>query len=182
MHVIDFSRSLIYTENARYLIKTTVVLNIEAVGLWKVASATHKDMETYTHGSFLIQPSSKTVLKYSTVHPVISHRTHRVTSMISRSDNKMFTTSSIYEVFFPRIVKYSKDYHVIQTLTIYTEGYATIQLPDTLNIQHNHFVFHPVLMDVILQVAGFIGSVYGTVGHAFICSKVTLTEVYAHVP
>ena len=89
----------------------------------------------------------------------------------------MFTTSSIYKVFFPHIVK-----HVIQTLTINTEGYVMIQLPDTLNIQHDHFVFHPVLMDVILQVADFIGSVYGTVGHAFICSKVALAEVYAHVP
>ena len=89
----------------------------------------------------------------------------------------MFTTSSIYEVFFPRIVK-----HVVQTLTINTEGYAMIQLPDTLNIQHDRFVFHPVLMDVILQVADFIGSVYGTVGHAFICSKVALAEVYARMP
>ena len=89
----------------------------------------------------------------------------------------MFTTSSIYEVFFPHIVK-----HVVQTLTINTEGYATIQLPDTLNIQHDRFVFHPVLMDVILQVADFIGSVYGTVGHVFVCSKVALAEVYARVP
>ena len=89
----------------------------------------------------------------------------------------MFTTSSIYEVFFPCIVK-----HVVQTLTINTEGYVMIQLPDTLNIQHDRFVFHPVLMDVILQVANFISSVYGTVGHAFICSKVALAEVYAHVP
>ena len=181
MHDIDFSRPLIYIEDARYPIETTVVFDTEAVGSWKVASATHEDKETHAHGSFRIQPSSNTVLKFSTVHPVISHR---VTSIVARSDNKMFTTSSIYEVFFPRIVKYSKDYHVIQTLTINadnTEGYATIQLPDTLNVQHGRFVFHPVLMDAILQVAGFIGNVYGTVGHAFICRKVALAEVTPHL-
>jgi thioesterase domain-containing protein/acyl carrier protein len=85
---------------------------------------------------------------------------------------------------FPRIVKYGKDYHVIQTLTISaddTEGYATIQLPDTLNIQHDRFVFHPVLMDAILQVAGFIGNMHGTVGDALICSKVALAEVTPHL-
>ena len=37
-------------------------------------------------------------------------------------------------------------------------------------------------MDIILQVAGFIGDVYGTVGHAFICSKVALAEVYVRMP
>ena len=145
MHDINFSQPLIYTEDVRYPIETTVILDTEAVGSWKVtkvASATHEDMETHAHGSFLIQPSSKTVLKFSTVHPVISLR---VTSIVSRSDNKMFTTSSIYEVFFPRIVKCSKDYRVVQTLRINAEGYATIQLPDTwpdtLNIQHDHLSF-----------------------------------------
>ena len=57
----------------------------------------------------------------------------------------MFTTSSIYKVFFPHIVKCSNDYHVVQMLTINAEGYATIQLPntwpDTLNIQHDHLSF-----------------------------------------
>jgi iterative type I PKS product template protein len=181
MRDIDFSRPLIYTEDSRYSIETTVVLDTETVGSWKVASATHEDMQTHAHGSFRVQPSSTTVLQFSTVHPVISHR---ITSIISRSDNKMFTTSSIYEVFFPRIVKYGKDYHVIQTLSISadnTEGYATIQLPETLNIQHDRFVFHPVLMDAILQVAGFIGNMHGAVGDAFICSKVALAEVTPHL-
>ena len=145
MHDINFSQPLIYTKDVCYPIETTVILDTEAVGSWKVtkvASATHEDMETHAHGSFLIQPSSKTILKFSTVHPVISLR---VTSIISRSDNKMFTTSSIYEVFPPHIVKCSNDYHVVQMLTINAEGYATIQLPntwpDTLNIQHDHLSF-----------------------------------------
>ncbi len=181
MHNIDFSRPLIYTEDARYPIQTTVILDTEDVGSWKVATATHEGNRTHAHGSFQVQPSSSTVLKFGTVNPIISHR---VTSVISRSDNKLFTTSSIYEVFFPRIVTYGKDYHVIQTLTISTdntEGYATIQLPDTPNFQHDRFVFHPVLMDAILQVAGFIGNMHGTVGDAFICSKVALVEVIPHL-
>ena len=145
MHDINFSQPLIYTEDVCYPIETTVILDTKAVGSWKVtkvASATHEDMETHAHGSFLIRPSSKTILKFSTVHPVISLR---VASIISRIDNKMFTTSSIYNVFFPHIVKCSNDYHVVQTLTINAEGYATIQLPntwpDTLNIQHDHLSF-----------------------------------------
>ncbi|KAF8271958.1 hypothetical protein EI94DRAFT_1796609 [Lactarius quietus] len=180
MRDIDFSWPLIYTEDAYHPIETTVILDTEDVGSWKVASATHKDM-VHAHGSFRVQPSSSTFLKFTTVYPVISHR---VTSIISRSENKIFTTSSIYEVFFPCIVTYGKDYHVIQTLTISTdntEGYATIQLPDTLSFQRDRFVFHPVLMDAILQVAGFIGNMRGTVGNAFICNKVALAEVIPHL-
>ena len=181
MRDIDFSRPLIYTEDARYPIETTVILDTENVGSWKVASAAHEDMRTHAHGSFRVRPSSSTVLTFSAVYPVISHR---VTSIMSKSDNKIFTTSNIYEIFFPRIVTYGKDYHVIQTLTISTdntEGYATIQLPDTFNFQHDRFVFHPVLMDAILQVVGFIGNMHGTVGDAFICSKVAVAEVIPHL-
>ena len=181
MRDIDFSLPLIYTEDSRYPIETTVIFDTENVGSWKVASATHQDMRTHAHGSFRIQSSSRTVLTFSTVYPVISHR---ITSIISRSDNKIFTTSSIYEIFFPRIVTYGKDYHVIQTLTISTdntEGYATIQLPDTLNFQHDRFVIHPVLTDAILQVAGFIGNMHGTVGDAFICSKMAVAEMIPHL-
>jgi iterative type I PKS product template protein len=183
MRDIDFSRPLIYTEDARYPIETTVILDTEDTGSWKVASATHEDsdMRPHAHGIFRVQPSSSTVLKFSTVYPVVSHR---VTSIISRSENKIFTTSSIYEIFFPRIVTYDKDYHVIQTLTIstdHTEGYATIQLPDTHNFQHDRFVLHPVLLDAILQVAGFIGNMYAPVGDGFICNKVAFTEVIPHL-
>ena len=181
MRGIDFSRLLTYTDDARYPIQTTVTLNSEDVGSWKVALATHEGETTHAYGSFRVQPSSSTVLKFDTVYPIISHR---VTSVISRSDSKMLTTSSIYEVIFPRIVTYGKDYHAIQTLTIITdntEGYATIQLPDTLSFQHDRFVFHPVLMDAILQVSGFIGNMLGAVGDAFICSKVALVEVVPHL-
>ena len=181
MRDIDFSRPLIYIEDARYPIETTVILDIEDIGSWKVASATHEDMRPHAHGSFRVQPSSSTAQKLSTVYPVVSHR---VTSIISTNENKIFTTSSIYEIFFPRIVTYDRDYHVIQTLTISadnTEGYATIQLPDTLSLQHDRFVLHPVLLDAILQVAGFIGNMYATVGDGFICSKVALAEVIPHL-
>ncbi|KAH9065286.1 polyketide beta-ketoacyl-synthase [Lactarius vividus] len=181
MHDIDFSRPLIYTEDARYFIQTTVTLDSEDVGSWTVATETHEGSQTHAHGSFQVRPSPSTILKFGTVSPIIAHR---VTSVISRSDNTLFTTSSIYEVFFPRIVTYGKDYHVIQTLTISadnTEGYATVQLPDTPNFQHNRFVIHPVLMDAILQVAGFVGNTHGTIGDAFICRKVALVEVIPHL-
>ncbi|KAH9041988.1 polyketide beta-ketoacyl-synthase [Lactarius pseudohatsudake] len=181
MHDIDFSRPLIYTEDARYPVQTTVILDSEDEGSWKVVTETHEGSQTHAHGSFQVRPSSSTVLKFGTVNPIISHR---VTSVISRSDNKLFTTSSIYEVFFPPVVTYGKDYHVIQTLTISTdntEGYATVQLLDTPNFQHDRFVIHPVLMDAILQVAGFVGNMHGTVGDAFICSKVALVEVIPHL-
>ncbi|KAI9443347.1 putative polyketide synthase [Lactarius indigo] len=181
MRDIDFSRPLIYTEDAHYPIQTTIILDSEDVGSWEVATETREGNHPHAHGSFQVRPSSSTVVKFGSVNPIISQR---VTTVISRSDNKLFTTSSIYEVFFPRVVTYGKEYHAIQTLTISTdntEGYATVQLPDTANFQHGRFVFHPVLMDAILQVAGFVGNTQTAVGDALICSKVTLVEVIPHL-
>ena len=180
MREIEFPQPLIYTEETCYPIRTTVMLDTEDVGSWKVALACREGERTHAHGGFQVRPSSSTVLEFGTIYPIVSQR---VTSIISRNDNKIFTTSSIYEVFFPRVVIYGKDYRVIQTLTVNadnTEGYATIKLPETLNFQHGRFVIHPVLMDSIFQVAGFIGN-HGTAGDVFICSKVALVEVIPHL-
>ncbi|KAH9991309.1 hypothetical protein BJV77DRAFT_962951 [Russula vinacea] len=60
----------------------------------------------------------------------------------------------------PRVVTYGKNYRAVRTLTISaegTEGYATVQLPN--NADRDDFVVHPILMDAMLHVAGFIANI-----------------------
>lgn len=174
LHDINFLRPLVYSEGRCYAIQTSVVFETENAGSWKVVTANYKE-KTHAYGRFQFQLRSSTISKFSIIHPIVSHR---IASIISKRDGKVFTTSSVYQVFFPRLVTYGNNYRAIQTLTISadgTEGYATIQLPNTSD--RDYFVVHPILMDAMLHVAGFIANMRGSANDAFICSKVGCVEV-----
>ena len=169
---IDFQSPLVYNENKCCIIQTSVVFGTEDAGSWKVT--TNEGVKTHAHGNFQLQSSSSTISKFSTIYPTISHR---IASITSRRDSKVFTTGSIYQVFFPRVVTYGGHYRAVQILTTSadgTEGHATIQLPS--NSDRDCFVVHPILMDAMLHVAGFMANVGGDTNDAFICSKVGVVE------
>lgn len=172
-----FKTPLVFCENACYAIQTSVVFETGNAGSWKVAA--NDGRKTHAHGSFQLQQPSSTMAKFRIIYPIISHR---IASITSNRDSKIFTTSSIYQVFFPRVVTYEKHYRTVQTLTTSTdgkEGYATIQLPG--NSDRDCFVVHPILMDAMLHVAGFIANIGGSANDALICSKVGCVEVLPHL-
>ena len=174
LHDIDFQSPLVYTEGTRCAIQTSIVFETEKAGTWKVTS-TNDGEKTHAHGSFQLQRPSNTISRFSLIYPVLSHR---IAAVASKRDGNTLTTSSIYQVIFPRVVTYGKNYRAVRTLTISaegTEGYATVQLPN--NADRDHFVVHPILMDAMLHVAGFIANTCGAVNDAFICSKVGCVEV-----
>ncbi len=173
LHDIGFQSPLVYNESACSVIQTSVVFETENAGSWKVT--TDDGEKTHAHGRFQLQPSSSTISKFNIIYPIVSHR---IASITSKRAGKIYTTSSIYQVFFPRVVTYGKHYHAVQTLTTSvdgTEGYATIHLPS--DSDRDCFVVHPVLTDAMLHVAGFIANMGGSVDDAFICNKVGRVEV-----
>jgi len=172
LHDIDFQSPLVYSENKCCMIQTSVVFRSENAGSWKVT--TNEGEKTHARGRFQLQLSSSTISKFSIIHPIISHR---IASITSGRDGKVFNTSNIYQVFFPRVVTYGRQYRAVQILTTSadgTEGYATIQLPS--NSDRDCFVVHPILMDAMLHVAGFMANTSGSANDAFICSKVGVVE------
>ncbi|KAI0304291.1 hypothetical protein B0F90DRAFT_1809157 [Multifurca ochricompacta] len=177
LHDADFLRPLVYSEDTCHTIQASIVFETGSTGSWKIESTGRegKNSETHTQGNFQLQLSSGIISKFNTIQPIISHG---VTSLVSKRDCKTFTTTGVYQVFFPRVVTYGKDFHAIQTLTISaddTEGYAVIKIPDNAN--RDRFVVHPVLMDAMLHVAGFIANTHGKVNDALICTKVGCLEV-----
>ena len=175
LHDIDFQSPLVYSEGSCYAIQTSIVFETENAGSWKVIT-TNDGEKIHAHGGFQLQRPSSTISRFSVIHPIVSHR---VAGITSRRDGKIFTTSSVYQVIFPRVVTYGKNYRAVRTLTICaegTEGYATVQLPN--NADRDDFVVHPILMDAMLHVAGFIANMCGgEANDAFICSKVGCVEV-----
>ena len=174
LHDIDFQSPLVYTEGTWCAIQTSITFETENAGAWKVIT-TNDGEKIHAHGSFQLERPSNTISRFSLIYPIVSHR---IAAIASRRDGNMFTTSSIYQVIFPRVVTYGKNYRAVRTLTISaegTEGYATVQLPN--NSDRDYFVVHPILMDAVLHVAGFIANICGGVNDAFICSKVGCVEV-----
>ena len=175
LHDIDFQSPLVYTEGTSWCaIQTSIIFETENAGGWKVIT-TNDGEKIHAHGSFQLERPSNTISRFSLIYPVVSHR---IAAIASRRDGNMFTTSSIYQLIFPRVVTYGRNYRAVRTLTISaegTEGYATVQLPN--NSDRDHFVVHPILMDAVLHVAGFIANICGGLNDAFICSKVGCVEV-----
>ena len=174
LHDIEFQSPLVYTEGTCCAIQTSIVFETENAGLWKVIT-TNDGEKTHAHGSFQLERPSSTISRFGLIYPIVSHR---IAAIASKRDGKMFTTSSVYQVIFPRVVTYGKNYRAVRTLTISpegTEGYATVQLPN--NSDRDCFVVHPILMDAMLHVAGFIANMCGGINDAFICSKVGCVEV-----
>ena len=174
LHDIDFQSPLVYTEGTCCAIQTSIIFETEKAGAWKVIT-TNDGEKIHAHGSFQLQRPSNTISRFSLIYPIVSHR---IAAIASKRDGSIFTTSSIYQVIFPRLVTYGKNYRAVRTLTISaegTEGYATVQLPN--NSDRDYFVVHPILMDAMLHAAGFIANVCGGVNDAFICSKVGCVEV-----
>ena len=173
LHDIDFQSPLVYTEGTCCAIQTSIIFETENAGAWKVT--TNGGEKIHAHGGFQLQRPSNTISRFSLIYPIVSHR---VTAIASKRDGNIFTTSSIYQVIFPRVVTYGKNYRAVRTLTVSaegTEGYATVQLPN--NSDRDYFVVHPILMDAMLHVAGFIANLCGGLNDAFICSKVGCVEV-----
>ncbi|KAI9508881.1 putative polyketide synthase [Russula earlei] len=167
LYDIEFQSPLIYSEGTCYAIQTSIKFETEDAGSWKG--------RTHAHGNFKLQLPSSTSSKFSLIRPVISHR---VSSITTERDSKIFSASSVYQVFFPRVVEYGKNYRAIRLLTMSaegTEGYATVQLP--ANSDHACFVVNPILMDAMLHVAGFIANMRGNTNDVFICSKVGCVEM-----
>ncbi|KAF3354947.1 Rho-type GTPase-activating protein 2 [Verticillium dahliae VDG1] len=81
-----------------------------------------------------------------------------------------FTSRTIYDAIFPRVVSYSEPFRTLQHLTISSfswEGYGTFQLSATP--QSGKFVSPPPFVDTMLHAAGFIANAKADVKTACIC-------------
>lgn len=88
-------------------------------------------------------------------------------------------TRMLYEVVFPRVVSYSKQYQTVKSMTIDqtgTEGFAVVQMPAGSG-GGGKYVVHPVFMDTLLHAAGFIANSAVTAEDACICNEVGQAKI-----
>ena len=91
--------------------------------------------------------------------------------------SESFSARTVYEVIFPRVVKYSKEFQTVQFLDINSDGMgatATIALGSVCD--RPSFVIDPVFLDTLLHVVGFISNLRGDLHEAYICDEIGLVE------
>jgi acyl carrier protein len=91
--------------------------------------------------------------------------------------SESFSARTVYEVIFPRVVEYSKEFQTVEFLEINSDGMgatATIALGSVCD--RRSFVIDPIFLDTLLHVVGFISNLRGSLHEAYICDEIELVE------
>jgi iterative type I PKS product template protein len=177
---IEFERPLVYDEGVERTVLTKIMLR-EDQGGFTISSRAALTGEESVHvrGEFKYQSTLHTTTKFVQTLPVISRHMATVAQPQGEHLPEVFSTRTAYKVIFPRVVDYAPAYHTIQSLTVDASGMAgcaTIQLPS--DYARSAFVVHPVWMDTLLHVAGFVANLQGGVDDAYICTQVGAVKVF----
>lgn len=174
---IDFVKGLVYKEN----VSRTLVIKISSDydhGSFSISSRVEPATELvlHTQGEYRLQPTPQCTAKFSQKFPSVIARIDHLKDPSSHAE--IFLTRTTYEIIFPRVVHYTKEYQTLQSVLVIPdelEGFASVRLPS--NAHQGSFVAHPILLDSLLQLPGFIANMQGCIGDAFICSAVESIKV-----
>lgn len=174
----EFVKPLVYDASVARTVITSVSLSNDR-GVFSVSSRVGNSEESvHAHGEYRFQAVSETANKFHRIFPIISRQINAVHERKGGEPPEVFSTRTAYEVIFPRVVDYSKEYHTMQTLTVDPsgmEGVASVKLP----VDHDKgtYIAHPVFMDTLLHVTGFVANMQGDINDAYICSEVGTVKV-----
>ncbi|KAF7320598.1 hypothetical protein HMN09_00144300 [Mycena chlorophos] len=176
----EFEKPLVYDERVVRTVITRLVLG-EGTGTFVVSSRVEATGEEvgHVHGEFKHQATLRTTKKFVQTLPVIARHMAAVALPQGGRAPEVFSTRTAYEVIFPRVVDYARGYHTMQSLTVDAagvEGVATIQL--RADYERGRYVVHPVWMDTLLHVAGFVANMQGGLNDAYICTHVGAVKVF----
>ncbi|KII86717.1 hypothetical protein PLICRDRAFT_177466 [Plicaturopsis crispa FD-325 SS-3] len=184
---IDFMKPLVYDEAVPRLVEITVTLGVDS-GTFSVqsrADASGRAEEPgpiHARGEFRLRPVVNTATKFHRAHAVLDRQMKAVLRRKGDDFPKIHTAREAYEDIFHRVVDYARDYRTMQSVTVDPsgmEGYATVKLPSGYDDAAFHV--HPVFIDSLLQVAGFVANTQGGQNDAFICYAIGSVKVLAEL-
>ncbi|KAG5644334.1 Type I Iterative PKS [Asterophora parasitica] len=178
-----FTKPLVYEESVGRVVVVSITIQ-ERSGMFSISSLSGSSQEEtiHAHGEYRLQSTLQTVTKFTRTLPTISRYMAAVVRPSTGQPPEVFSTRTAYEVIFPRVVDYSKQYHTMRSITVDAssmEGCADVCLPT--DHDRGKFVVHPVFMDTLLHVAGFVANLQGGPNDAFICSEVGAVKVIPHL-
>ncbi|KAF8224464.1 polyketide beta-ketoacyl-synthase [Tricholoma matsutake] len=176
---IEFSKPLVYDEAVDRVVITKITVE-DGSGIFSIGSRVGSSSEVSIHvrGDYRLQSTLQTLHKFTRTLPVITRHMSAVKSLTGARLPEVFSTRTAYEVIFPRVVEYSKEYHTMRSLTVDASGMeacADVRLPS--DHDRGKFVVHPVFTDTLLHVSGFVANLQGQLNDAYICSEVETVKI-----
>lgn len=186
---LEFIKPFVYLQGSRQTLVTVATVVDEGLGTFNVCSKPARDGEGELHcrGMYLIETMDEALLSaltrsYEDASPRISSLTSTSRGGVRSLEKEVFSGRTVYDLLFPRVVAYSKNYQTIQSFIMSsdsTEGYATLRLPS--NREQGKFAVHPIFVDSVLQVAGFLANMHGGVRDVHICESVDTIRILVEV-
>lgn len=182
---LEFTKPFVYLHGSRQTLVTVATTIDDGLGTFNVCSKPSGDEEGELHcrGMYLIEAVDEAVLSaLASAYEDVADRISSLTSAdgVQGQEREVFSRRTVYDLLFPRVVVYSKDYQTIQSFAVSsdsTEGYATLRLPSDRD--RGEFTVHPVFVDSVLQVAGFLTNMRGGVRDVHICDGVDTLRILA---
>ena len=173
---VEFIKPLVHVERISRIIKTSITLCMDGSGTFTISSLINgcEEDSVHVHGNFYHQSAAHVEMECSDSLPFVVRQMAAIARSIDGTPPETFSTRTIYELIFPRVVEYGAVYRTIQSLTVdanIMEGSATIELPG-IKGRIDKFVVHPAFMDSLFHVAGFMANAHGGRYDAYICTAV----------
>ena len=176
---MEFAKPLVYDEDVDRVVTTTITIQ-ELSGTFSVSSRAQPSSEEsiHCHGQYQLKSTPQTTTKFTQALPDVSRR---ITGVLRPNDGQppeVFSTRTAYDVIFPRVVDYGKEYQTMRSITVEAngmEGCANVSLP--VNHYRGLFVVLPVFVDTLLHVSGFVANLQGAPNDAYICNEIQSLKV-----
>ncbi|KDQ12500.1 hypothetical protein BOTBODRAFT_34463 [Botryobasidium botryosum FD-172 SS1] len=176
---VHYINPLVYDASVPRTVTTTISFNGKGDkhdGRFSVASSTSDKpdvSQVHCSGSFDSKSADDLAAKLQLTSSIIDRRKNSVSASYGANAPEVYYTRTIYDVIFSRVVAYSEDYQTMKSITIDisgAEGYSVVTMPP--DYDRGTYAVHPVFMDTMLHVAGFVINRTAKANEAYICNEV----------
>lgn len=145
---------------------------------FKVSSTSASDPTENVHCTGVVSLRDQHVFDYQQIKDAaLMKRQKQYFDTVGKEHSSIFRTRVLYEVVFPRVVRYSPEYQSIHHLRVSDsnlEGIGSLKLPQESG---TGYISHPVFTDSILHTAGFIANTAVKDEDVCICARVDAVEI-----
>ncbi|PPQ69908.1 hypothetical protein CVT24_003242 [Panaeolus cyanescens] len=174
---ITFPKSLVWTEEGPTAVEILIDSQEKTFTIRSSTGLAETEI-IHAQGEFEWVSESDTASRLSAHLPSVMDQVSAVFSPVEDQTIETFSARTLYSVIFPRVVQYSPEYQVIQSLTMLAGGMeatATVKLGS--DVEKGKFVVHPIFLDGLIHVAGFVCNLHANHEYAYICSQIRSVDI-----
>ncbi|OJA19511.1 hypothetical protein AZE42_03211 [Rhizopogon vesiculosus] len=175
LRAVHFAKPLVYRHQVNRVVRTHITIHEDGTGFFTITSRLQSSLEESVHvrGEIRFRSIREAAASLGSEFRLIARDSASEVGLGSGGQAETFSARTAYDVVFPRVVEYSERYRTIQSLTTSADGMdgvARVKLPsDDMGLS---FAVHPIFVDTLLHVAGFLANLQGDISDAYICSEI----------